>query len=312
MAGLRVLIAGVASGGGGRLAQALEADRDVEAVIAVDGADPTMPLRRAEFVRVDPSSAAGLERIVRAARVDTVIDLTANPRVVAAAPPAGKLIVKSSAHFYGCERGDPAFFTEDMRRSRPPRTARERAAVAAEAAAEAFAERHPDATVTVLRVADEIAPGLDSSIMRLLALPAVPAVLGFDPRMQFVHEDDVVACVLHAIAEDLPGAYNCAADGVLALSEVAALLRKPLAPVLPPLATGAAGLAARTLGLPLAPELLQQLRHGRGLDNRRLKATGYHYRHTTREAVLRLAERPAHVRAVPLRARRGGVPAPQP
>jgi UDP-glucose 4-epimerase len=32
------------------------------------------------------------------------------------------------------------------------------------------------------------------------------------------------------------------------------------------------------------------MRFGRGLDNRRFKATGYHYRYTTRETILRLAE----------------------
>ena len=35
-------------------------------------------------------------------------------------------------------------------------------------------------------------------------------------------------------------------------------------------------------------ETLRELRFGRGLDNRRLKATGYSYRYTSREAVLKL------------------------
>jgi UDP-glucose 4-epimerase len=36
--------------------------------------------------------------------------------------------------------------------------------------------------------------------------------------------------------------------------------------------------------------MLRHLRFGRGLDNRKLKATGYRYRYTTREAVLKLRE----------------------
>jgi UDP-glucose 4-epimerase len=39
------------------------------------------------------------------------------------------------------------------------------------------------------------------------------------------------------------------------------------------------------------------LRHGRGLDNRRLKATGFRYRYTSRETVTRLAE---HQRLAPV------------
>ena len=42
----------------------------------------------------------------------------------------------------------------------------------------------------------------------------------------------------HAVREDLPGVYNAAADGVLALSEIAGLLGKPLLPSLPPWGTG--------------------------------------------------------------------------
>ena len=118
----------------------------------------------------------------------------------------------------------------------------------------------------------------------------MPAVFGFDPRYQFVHEDDIVGCLEFAVRNDLPGLYNCAGDGVLVLSEVVDLLGKPLLPILPPWGTSiATGLAGR-LGIHIPPEMLQQLRFGRGLDNRRLKAAGYAYRYTTREAVQAHAE----------------------
>ena len=44
-----------------------------------------------------------------------------------------RLVFKSSAHWYGCEQDDPAFFTEEMRRKHPPRTPIERDIVEAEA-----------------------------------------------------------------------------------------------------------------------------------------------------------------------------------
>jgi UDP-glucose 4-epimerase len=43
--------------------------------------------------------------------------------------------------------------------------------------------------------------------------------------------------------------------------------------------------------------MLNQMRYGRGLDNRKLKAAGFRYRYTTREAVLALAE---HLRLRPV------------
>ena len=311
MSARRVLITGVSTYWGGRLAQALERDRSVEAIIGVSPDDPTCELDRTEFVRVGTQHAL-LRRIVRAAEIDTVVDtrlivdsFTAPPRaahennvigtmnVLAACggadSPVRKVIVKSSAHYYGSERDDPAFFTEDMERPHPPRTALEKDVVEAERAVEAFATRHPGITVTVLRFANALGPDLRTSHTALLGLPAVPSILGFDPRYQFIHEDDLHGVLEHAARHTLPGVYNAAGDGVLALSEVASLLGKPLAPVLPPWGTGLAAGAMRALRVRIPPEMLQQLRYGRGIDNRRLKAAGYVFRATSREAVLALA-----------------------
>ncbi len=44
------------------------------------------------------------------------------------------------------------------------------------------------------------------------------------------------------------------------------------------------------MGLRIPDEMLAQLRYGRGVDNRRIKATGYRFRYTTREAVLKFRE----------------------
>jgi UDP-glucose 4-epimerase len=160
--------------------------------------------------------------------------------------------------------------------------------VAVEQLLEAFAADRPGTTVTVLRCADAVGAEARSSYQSLLSLPALPSLLGFDPRCQFIHQEDVVGALAHAVANDLPGAYNAAADGVLTLSEVASLLGKPALPVLPSWGTVLAAGQLRRLGLQIPVELLRQLRFGRGLDNRRLKATGYAYRYTTREAVLKL------------------------
>jgi UDP-glucose 4-epimerase len=308
----RILLTGLSTFWGGRLAQSLERDEAVEAIIGVDRTPPKVELTRTEFVQVADSHSL-IRRIVDAAGIDTVVDtrlvvdaIVTTPRrahennvigtmnVLAACDgpdsPVRKVVFKSSAHVYGCEQDDPAFFSEEMTRRHPPRTGLERDIVEAEGAVRDFAERKPDVTVTRLRFAGGLGPGLRTSWSRLFALPAVPAILGFDPRLQFIHEEDIVGCLEHAVRADLPGVYNCAADGVLALSEVAGLLRKPLAPVLPPVGTGLAAAAAQRIGVRIPPEVLRLMRFGRALDNRRLKATGYRYRATTRETILRLAE----------------------
>jgi len=308
----RVLITGLSSYWGGRLAQELETDETVETIIGVATEEPTLPLDRTEFVRVGTQHAL-LRRIVHAAEIDTVIDTrlivdsaTASPRdahernvigtmnILAACggpdSPVRKVIFKSSAHYYGCERDDPAFFTEAMQRPHPPRTRLESDIVEAENAVRGFAERNKDVTVTVLRFANGLGPELRTSHRDLLSLPAIPCILGFDPRYQFVHEDDIVGVLEHAAANDMPGTYNVAGDGVLVLSEVASLLGRPLAPILPPWGTGLATAALRAAGVRIPDEMAQQLRYGRAIDNRRLKAAGYTLRYTTREAVSRFAE----------------------
>jgi UDP-glucose 4-epimerase len=207
-------------------------------------------------------------------------------------------VFKSSAHYYGCEQDDPAYFTERMRRPHPPRTRLERDIVEAEKAVTSFAERNTGVTVTTLRFVNGLGPDLRTAHASLFSLPVVPSILGFDPRYQFIHEDDIVGVLHHAVDNDLPGIYNAAPDGVLALSEVAGLLGKLYAPILPPVGTSLAAKVAGAVGIRIPAEVLQQLRYGRGLDNRALKQSGYRFRLTTREAVQAFGEA---LRLAPLR-----------
>ena len=315
----RILVTGLSTYWGGRLAQALEAFDEVEAVIGVDNEEPNVELEHTEYVKVGAQHAL-LRRVVEAAEIDTVVDTrlvvdstttssakahdnniigTMNILAAFSGPdsPVRKVVFKSSAHYYGCEQDDPAFFDEGMGRPHPPRTPIERDIVEAEASLGEFADRNPQAAVTILRFANVLGPDVRTSHVDLFSLPAVPMILGFDPRYQFVHEDDVVHALEHAVKNKLPGIYNVAGDGVLALSEVAGLLGKPYAPVLPFWGTGLAASALRRVGVNIPPEALNQLRFGRGLDNRRYKATGFDYGYTSREAVLKLGE---HLRLHPL------------
>jgi len=315
----RVLVTGLSTYWGGRLAQALESFPEIEAIVGVDNEDPSRELERTEYVKVSNQHSL-IQRIVKAAEIDTVVDsrlvvnsTTTTPKlahennvigtmnILAACTgsdsPVKKFVFKSSAHYYGCEQDDPAFFTEEMRRPHPPHTAIERDIVEAETAVAEFAEKRPEVTVTALRFSNVLGPHLRTPHARMLALPAVPMVLGFDPRYQFVHEDDVVHALEHVVLNHLPGTYNVAADGVLSLSEAIGLLQKLPLPVLPPWGTGAIAAPLRRLGLRIPDEMINQLRFGRGLDNRALKATGFDYGYTSRETVLRFGD---HLRLHPV------------
>src|ERR1035438_9494795 len=70
--GRRVLITGLDTFWGGRMAQALELEPDVEMILGLGTNDPKVPLERTEFVRSDQKYSI-LSRIVRATQVDTIV-----------------------------------------------------------------------------------------------------------------------------------------------------------------------------------------------------------------------------------------------
>src|SRR3954453_19079277 len=140
----RILLTGLSTYWGGRVAQALEKEPEVEAIIGIDRTPPKFELERTEFVQVADTHSL-IRRIVEAAEIDTVVDtrlvvdsIVTTPRrahennvigtmnvLAACGGPDSfvrKVVFKSSAHYYGCEQDDPAFFTETMARPKIPRT----------------------------------------------------------------------------------------------------------------------------------------------------------------------------------------------
>ena len=305
--GRRVLVTGLGTFWGSRVAKALEDDPSVDVIVGLDTREPTIELERTEYVRCDENYSI-LSRIVKATQVDTIvhtflvvdstqmrsramheINVIGTMNLFAAASQAGSavrdVVVKSSTYIYGSAQEDPVWFREETPRTHPPRTLVERNLEAVEAYVRDFAEDNPHVNVALLRFSNVLGPDLETPISRTLSLPVVPSVWGFDPRFQFVHEDDVIRAILFVLERQLPGIYNVAGDGLLPWSEVAHICAKRTFP-LPPIGAGLVTLPLqRIFGVALPVELLDLLKYGRGVDNRRLKRAGFSYEFTSAGAV---------------------------
>ena len=80
-----------------------------------------------------------------------------------------------------------------------------------------FADDHPDVVVSRLRFSNVLGPDLDTPLSKALRLPVVPEIFGFDPRLQFTHQDDVLGALCFTARHDVPGIFNVAGDGTAAL-----------------------------------------------------------------------------------------------
>jgi UDP-glucose 4-epimerase len=300
VAARRVLITGVANFWGARLAAELAADPDVEHVVGVDDRPPPEPLPvHATFVEGDLRSP-DIAHVVRAAAPDTIVhnaleqfpgpgrssrtvhdlNVVGTLQLLAACHRLGTLkaiVVRASAAIYGSAPGDPSYFTEDMAPRGPVRTRFQRDLVELEGYVRSFVRREPSVTCTVLRLQPVVGPTLDTPVTRLFRAPVFPAVLGYDPRLQLLHEDDSVAALAAAARRPVPGAVNVAGPGAISLSRVLWRLRRPAVPIPQPLHGRVAGAA----GARITEDMATYLRYGRGVDVRRLHdELGVHPRDT--------------------------------
>ena len=292
-----VLVTGVSRYLGCRLAGRLAADPRIDRVIGVDTSPPTRAeeelLGRTEFVRADIRNPL-IAKVISQAEVDTVVhaSVTATPHRAGGRAPmkelnvigtmqllaaCGKsetvrrLVVKSTTAVYGASPRDPAVFTEDLAARALPASGYAKDAVEVEGYVRGFCRRRPDVAVTTLRFANFVGPYIDTPLTRYFQLPVVPTPLGFDPRLQLVHEIDAIEVLRLAATADRPGTFNVAGDGVLPLSQAIRRAGK-LAVAVPLPAAAAVGRAIRRRGVvDFSPEQTQFLSFGRVVSNRRLK-----------------------------------------
>ena len=87
----------------------------------------------------------------------------------------------------------------------------------------------PDVICTMLRYQPAIGPALTPRSRATCRCPLAPTYLGFDPRLQFVHEEDGLDALVAAVKNPVRGAVNVAAQGTIGLTRMIRMARQAVA-----------------------------------------------------------------------------------
>jgi UDP-glucose 4-epimerase len=299
----RILVTGAATWTGGRLIQRLERRANVE-IYAVDEIAPrlefTSPYRQVELDRlefahyvlaIDPHIVVHLQTVDREAELGksraheaAVIGAQTLAGAIARSDSIRRVIVKSDAAIYGTSPRSPSVYYEHTE----PHGRRGRFARDLSEMERFFTSVTTDHGVglTVLRFANIFGSQVGNPISTYLRLPVIPSLLGFDPRLQFIHENDAVRVLEHAVISEAHGTVNIAAPGQLYLTQLVRIGRRVPQP-LPKRGLEAAMKALQRSGHSLPPHLQELLRHGMVMDTGRMTTEfGYPPRLNCRQTAL--------------------------
>ncbi len=251
----RVGVTGAAGYIAGRLIDGLVALKSVESVLATDIRQPqSIPSPKVEFLRQDvgepfPDLFVGreLDAVVHLAyvlnpghdrRAAHRVNVQGTANLLEACARAGvrHILYVSSTSVYGAHLDNPELLSEDapMRPLKGFQYSEDKAET--EGLLTAFAAANSGTAVTVLRACPVLGPFADNFISRALSKRVLVALRGYDPPMQFLHEDDLVEIMLKCLTDRRSGTYNLAGNGTVLWSEMAGLLERRLlnlpAPVL--------------------------------------------------------------------------------
>jgi UDP-glucose 4-epimerase len=143
-----------------------------------------------------------------------------------------QLVVLSSSYVYGAMPENPRYIREGhpLNVSRTFPEIRDLAEV--EGLVGTFMWRYPEIATAILRPVNTLGYYGHSAVGRYMRLDTVPTVIGFDPMMQFIHEEDVAEAIVTTLDHNLRGVYNVEGPGAV------------------PLTTALEAVGARTLALP--------------------------------------------------------------
>jgi UDP-glucose 4-epimerase len=127
------------------------------------------------------------------------------------------LVVLSSSYVYGAFPENPYYMDEDSPLSASRSYPEIRDLVEVDTLASAFLWRYPHIRTCVLRPVNVLGYYVHSMIGQYLREHRIPTVMGFDPMMQFIHEEDLSEAIALALEHGLQGVFNVTGPGEVPL-----------------------------------------------------------------------------------------------
>jgi UDP-glucose 4-epimerase len=244
-----VAVTGARSFIGSEALKRLEEDRRYHKLLAFDLRKPDFPLDKTQFYKLDltlPTADADMAAILEDQGVDTLVHaafLSHPTQAIAwaheledigtmhvlnacAQARVRKFVLSSTTLVYGANPLNPNFLSEQHELKGHPRSRFINDKVNAEKQVRRFRAENPDTIVTALRIAPTLGPRVHNFVTRFFSRPVVPVMMGYDPLLQFIHEEDVVDAFKLAIDGDFAGEFNIVGEGVLPYSTVRAMMGK--------------------------------------------------------------------------------------
>lgn len=301
------------TGAGGLVGRALLAElaQTDHQILATDLHQPDLPpnarFHRMDVTGQDPADIIAKERpqvVVHLASIVTppkgsnreleyAVDVTGTQNVLNACLQNGvrRLIVTSSGAAYGYHPRNIHPLTEEVTPDGNPEFAYSHHKKLVEDMLARARTDHPELEQVVLRVGTILGDGVDNQITALFRKPRLLRVAGTSGAFVFVWTRDLARILLRAATDGPAGIYNVAGDGALAMTELAALLDKPVL-TLPAWVLRAALGLAHPLGLSrYGPQQVRFLQYRPVLDNTRLKTVfGYTPERSSRQVFVAWAQ----------------------
>lgn len=250
----RILITGSAGYLGSRVVELLARGNRYE-IHGIDVREPAKPNLYKRFVRGSVTSSIAMKNLFDRARPDIAVHLAFVVTSTHDRALETSVALDGTRHFLeGCERNAvpkaiflssvAAYGAHDDNDVPLTETSPIRGVAGygysllkaeADRMAQAYMEVHPECEFAILRPCLFAGPNTDNNFFDVLKFAVVPQVRDRrglrDPEFQFIHEDDMAACLVAAIEKPARGPFNVAGEGSVPYSQLVAMVGKRTMPL---------------------------------------------------------------------------------